>query len=330
MSTPIVSAGDLILRRVNPGDLIKSDLINAIIQNIEALNTALAGVGGAGLVTVPNTIGRTLAEARTIIINPTTHMNMGGIIDVTGQSVSAVAEEAQVRRVVSQVPVPGARVVSGTAMSLVLSIRPGTGGGTPSDVPTIQSVAAGRIDEVVAITGNNFELAREQNQVFFAGVKANDPATATKTMLTVRIPDIGLPPGAPATEVDVLVRTPHGEASSKAMVSPRAQVPSPQVAEVSPVQVSELGSVTVKGTQFAVQPSQNEVLFGEGGASLIPQSGTPGSLTVVIPTGFFAPFNVQPGIPLPVRIRVRNLATGLTSAFDDSRKIDFVRQLVIR
>jgi hypothetical protein len=89
--------------------------------------------------------------------------------------------------------------------------------------------------------------------------------------------------------------------------------------------VAESGSVTVTGTGFATSISQNQVLFGEGGAALTPQAGTPGSLTVVIPTGFFTPFNVQPGIPLGVRIRVRNLVTGLTSAFDDSRKVDFFK-----
>jgi len=247
MSQRIVSPADLILDRVRPGDLITSDLINAIIANIAELNTALAGIGGAGLVVVPNTIGKTLAEARAIISNPTTHLNMGGIIDVTGQSVSAVADEAQVRRVVSQAPVPGARVISATALSLVLTIRPGTGGSgtTPSDAPVIQSVATGRIGDVVAINGNNFELAREDNDVLFAGVPAETPLTATKTMLTVRIPEITLPSGSTGTTVDVLLRTAHGEAPGTAVVQPKAAVPTPRVMGVSPTTVSEAGTLTI-------------------------------------------------------------------------------------
>jgi hypothetical protein len=326
MSTPIVRPGDLVLERVRPGDLIKSDLINAIIQNIEALNTALAGVGGVGLVIVPNTIGRTLAEARAILSNPTTHMGLGGIIDVMGQPVSAVADEAQVRRVVSQVPPSGSRVTSGTAMSLVLSVRPGTGGGTTtSDKPAITNVSTGRINEAVTITGSNFELAREDNHVFFAGVEAEVPLTASRTILTVRVPEISLPGTGGGTEVDVLVRTPAGEAPGRATVLPKAEVQKPRVTGVSPTTVTEGGTVTITGTGFADTPSQNEVLFD---AQVVrPTGGTAGSLTVVIPNTFSETFNVTAGNQRILQIRVRNTQTELTSDPDTSRSVSFFMPL---
>jgi hypothetical protein len=325
MSTPIVRPGDLVLDRVRPGDLIKSDLINAIIQNIEALNTALAGVGGAGLVSVPNLVGRTFADARTIINTPTTHLVMGSVFDVVGQNISPLAADAQTRRVVSQSPSAGVGVATGTAVSLVLSAQPGTGGGgtPPRTVIDSFSPESTRIGEVVTINGNNFSLTREQNEVFFAGVKADIPVTATARSIGVRIPDIPIPASG---LVSVLVRTPNGDATGQTAVLPRAAVPKPSVTGLSTASVEQGSSLTINGTGFATAFDGNTVIFESGGLSreVAPRSGTASSLTVVIPDNFATAFNVTPqNSPRSLHVRVRNNTTKLTSDLDDSRRVNF-------
>ncbi len=318
------------LEKVKPGDLIKADLINGLIDVVGEHTAVLSGIGGVGLVSVPNLVGRTFADARAVINLPATHMVLGSVFDAYGQVVNVIATEAQTRIVLNQTPPPGARVAGGTTLSLVLSVRPSAAGTVPSDLPVIKSFdpASTRIGEVVVINGDNFDVSRSANEVFFAGVKADTPLTADQKTLGVRIPDIPDPPTGTATkEVDVRVKTPRGEAASKTTVRAKAAVQKPVIASLTPTMVTQGSTLTITGTGFASTPANNRVLFES--REVVPQGGAAGTLTVVIPDTFAAAFGVSSGNQRLLHVVVRNNETEQSSDTDDSKQVTFFMPLQI-
>ena len=102
------------LKKVQPGDLIKSDLINLIIERLLDLSSKIAGAGGTGSVTVPNLFGRTICEAATIIKQPQINLQLSNVVDAFGTSIDPDLIESKSRLIINQVPDPGVRVNSGS------------------------------------------------------------------------------------------------------------------------------------------------------------------------------------------------------------------------
>ena len=327
MSQQITNPGDLILSRVNPGDLIKSELINAIIANIEELNRALAGTGGVGLVSVPNMVGLTLAAARALLTQPTTHMNLGAVFDVFGQNVSAVLASAQPRLIVNQVPPSGARVVSGTALDLVLAGVPSAGGGTttPSQLPviTLFTPPNPRIGESLTISGDNFETTPALNEIFFGPERrqAPEPSFSNRATIIVEVPEIAAPPTGTQEKPDVpvFVKTTRGEVQGRVTIRARSAVPLPTIGTVltpagnPPNTIVPGDRITINGTAFAATPARNVVSF-ESFRATPTGAGTGGSgLLVIVPPTLGTDLNMSEGDERTIQMTVRNLDTDRTS-----------------
>jgi len=298
------------MNKVKPGDLITSDLLNAIVGNLEEL---MKGVStGTGLVTVPSVIGRRFSEARATAQSPATHMGLGAVFDVTGQAVDTTSAEVQTRIVVNQDPPPGARVPAGTPLKMVLSARAATGGGTTPTKPTIVSFTPEktRIGDPVTIRGTNFELAREDNEVFFAGKKAQVPLASNREELVVVVPDIDQPPtGTQEKQVEVLVKTVNGTAESKTTLLAKSEVPSPAITSTSPTRVTPNDDLTIRGTAFASTPQGNTVIIDTQTGTI--KGGSAGTLIVGVPQSLFA--GMGSGTTKQVDVRVTNKETGKTS-----------------
>jgi hypothetical protein len=315
--------------KVKPGDLIKSELINAMIDNLESLTQAMSGIGGIGLIVVPNLVGRTLGEARALLSDPTAHLNLGAVFDVFGLAASAVATDAQTRLVVNQVPPSGARVAVGTALNLVLSVRQPsttTGGDTvPSDKLVLDSIhpftpSPVRIGDPLTISGDNFDLSRDLNEVLFDGKKADMPLSSTKKSLVVVVPNIDNPPTGPAQkEVTVLVRAKGQEASAKLNLLAKSDVPRPAITGVMtpagnpPNTIAPGDIIKVNGNAFASSPTRNEVFLDS--LKLTPRAtdSTANSLSVVLPDNLATVFNMSAGDTRKIDITVRNPDTALLS-----------------
>ena len=279
--------------RVRPGDLIQSDLMNLILQRLQELSDSISGLSDTGRVSVPSVFARTLADARTILALPMNRLNVGNVIDAFGLAVDVNAVESRTRLVVNQIPPPGARVASGSAVDLVLAAKQGTGGTTPSTLPTIDpSVARLKtpIGEEVIITGSNFAQLRSDNQVFFDNVPAPVPsAQSGTTALFVRVPDVTNPPtGTQEKQVPLrVVITPTGQAATSTTIllaKLAVSIPTVSSIDIAPNDTGVLGElVTIHGTGFAAAAADNVVLFGTQRATAETTGSNTTTLVVRVP-----------------------------------------------
>lgn len=320
MSRRITLPGDSEPLKVQPGDLIRSDLINAIIDNLEALNRAVAGAGTTGLVSVPNFVGRSLSDARAILSQATTHLNLGSVFDASGVGFSGAAPSVQTRLVVNQVPTPGSRVAGGTAVDLVLAVAQG-GGTTPtSNRPTITSIVGARPGEVrvgdtATINGSNFDLTPGNNQVTFGDRPAPPPTSSNGNALVVQVPEVTSATGG---QVNVTVRVPGRTPNDTSLpfpvtVLPRATQPQPAITGVltpsgnPPNTVTEGDEITVNGTGFAASPARNRVFLHTVEVTPNAQRSTQTALVLTIPNTVSEALGMTGSGRRPLPIRVRNL-----------------------
>jgi hypothetical protein len=317
MSQQIIRPGDFILEKVEPGALIKSNLINAIIENLQFLNSALPA-GATGLVSVPNFVGRTLANARSILSEPTTHLNLGSVFDASGVGYSGAAANVQARLIVNQVPPFSSRVPSGTAIDLVLAFQPSTSTTTASNRPTITTVVGSqpgevRIGDPVTINGSNFELIPGNNQVIFGSTNAPTPLSSNGDALVVVVPEI-----SPGESVEVRVRVPGRTPNDTSLpvtvkVLPRAEQPQPVITGVSvpagnPANtITEGDDITINGMAFAASVGNNRIFLSSIQITPDESRSTPTALVVRVPDTLSEALGISGSGRRAVPIRVRNL-----------------------
>jgi IPT/TIG domain-containing protein len=281
------------LKKVQPGELIKSDLMNLIIEKLLALDT---GTQPTGSVTVPNLFGRTLSEAATVIKQPQISLQLSNVVDAFGAPLDPDLTENKSRLILNQVPEPGARVNPGSLIDLLVAAKPSTSTTGTSLKPTINTVnpfnpAKVPIGQDVTINGNNFALDRTKNRVTFDGVAAvGDPTPeSSKNKLVVKVPAISAAPAeGQEKEVTVVVTTPDGGASDgvKLVVLPPLAGANPTITSIqsSDVDFARVGEVIIiNGSGFSSTLTQNQVTFDTVNTFPEQTGNTPEKITVKVP-----------------------------------------------
>ena len=140
--------------------------------------------------------------------------------------------------------------------------------------PSISSFAPaqGRAGTLVSIQGQRFEATAAHNQVFFNGV-ASPALSATATTLTVRVPA-----GAAAGKIQVV--TTNGSARS---TTDFVAFPLPTLATVAPGEGVPGEVITLTGTGFSPEASQDTVTFN--GIAAAVRQATATTLAVAVPAG---------------------------------------------
>jgi hypothetical protein len=119
--------------------------------------------------------------------------------------------------------------------------------------------------QVVTITGTNFTGTTE---VAFGGVKATSFTVVSSTSITAVYN---------AGSGNISVATPYGTAKNKEFFSP------PKIASVSPIRNKPGATVTLSGSNFGLNPSDNVVYFG--GAKAAVNSSSLTTLDITVPPG---------------------------------------------
>jgi hypothetical protein len=264
---------------VQSGEVIRANVINTLIDQVNALGSGAPGPG----VTVPNVIGRPLSQARTMITQPSVNLSLGLTIDASGVLVDPNAPASATRIVIMQSPPAGTRATVGSAVDLALAtLGPGP---SPQPKPVINSLSASSrpIGQPVTILGDNFDLSAANNQVTFNGTAAGVPSPASKTSLTVLVPPLASPP----VSATIVVTTPAGGSSNGFSITVTAPLgtPNPTISsiDVSPNPIAVVGqTITINGTNFdATTPANNKVLFDA--VQVDAATATATKLTVVVP-----------------------------------------------
>jgi hypothetical protein len=319
------------LKKVEPGDLIASDLMNLIIDELLDLEAKVAGMGGTGTVTVPSLFGMTLDSAQSLISQPQFKMNMGSVLDAYGTLLNAGENDAKQRLVINQYPVPGARVGTGAFVNLLVGAKPSAGGGGTTTPPAVKlnsfNPAKAHIGEQVTLIGENFYMLDiTKNVVTIGGVKAAPPTSMKSTELNVVVPDIPEPPtGTAEKPVSVKVENPNGTASLDLLVlAKREGVPTltnmTKDTSATPATIFAVGSIVkINGTNFSSESQKNVVTFGK--ISTTPEStgNTTSVLRVRVPLVEGLTQNVEGSVLVNVfvtsnGIKSQNTLTNITIA----------------
>src|SRR5687767_4195360 len=101
---------------VQPGEVIRSSVINELIDQVNAFGGSTGPVSG---VEVPELFGRTLTQARALLTQPSVNLALGTTIDTVGTMVDPNAPANATRIVLGQNPVAGTRRPVGSPVSLV-------------------------------------------------------------------------------------------------------------------------------------------------------------------------------------------------------------------
>ena len=285
------------LKKVEPGDLIKSELMNQIIYRIEELTNKVGGLGETGSVTVPSLFGRTLLQAATIIKQPQFSLQFGNVVDAFGTSIDPDLTESRSRVIINQIPAPGARANPGGAIDVLIAASGSTGGGTnqQSNKPIINTTNPFNpvkvpIGQDVTIFGNNFALDRTKNKVTFDGVPSPEDPTpeSTKTMLVVKVPAIPNPPPAGGEkQVTVIVETPDGRsAGANLTLLPALSGQDPKIDSITSsgqdfARIDEV--ITLNGAGFSTSLAENRISFSDVTTSPEPTGNSATVLKVKVP-----------------------------------------------
>jgi hypothetical protein len=293
--------------QVRPGDVISSELMNAIL---EALSQLQGGIGGTQI--VPNLFGATLLNARGSILQPGRQLQLGLVVDVSGASIDPMATVNNALVVLNQNPTAEARVVAGTPVNLLVSRVSNGSQNPPVNPPTIArtETAGGSVSTsfavgaTVAIVGTGFSATASQNAVTFndrpAASVANDPADPTRRLLVVvptQIQGAPVNPGDAALNGVVLRVSTTGAGQVQTTLTVTAPVPSqPTVTQIAPLIQDEGANITITGTNFT---SNTQVRIRNVAATVV---GTPTATTLVATVPQFA--DIQPGTPVPAAVVV--------------------------
>lgn len=288
--------------RVQPGDIISSEFMNALLNEVESLREKLDELmkNVPGTVIVPNVFGRTLLEARTIITSPG-QLGLGSVLNVAGKLIDPLATENRTLLVLFQLPTVGERVVAGTSVNLVVSsTEAGTGPG-PSPDPVITELRLP--DETPAtrfavgtgmiIMGINFDVVSSNNEVTFAGQTATVTPSAFEPTRRIHVVVPTGIPGAPTasgqadlTGVTIVVRNTvtARQTTTTCTIAAPPEIAPPHISSI-PAGPHLVGSpVTITGTGFSAVAAENNVFF-DGTPAAVPTTASEISLTVTVPSG---------------------------------------------
>jgi IPT/TIG domain len=292
--------------QVQPGEVISSDLLNAILDELARLGGT---VGPGGTQIVPNVFGTLLGDARAMILQPARQLALGFTYDVSGAAIDPLAAANFNLIVLSQSPPPDARVAPNTPVNLVVS-RAGSGTTPTTQPPTISRTETPTgtvttsfpVNAPMVIVGTNFSATASQNTVTLNNVPATvsaDPADPTRRLLVVVPPGIpGAPvnPGDPALpNVTVRVQTPAATQATTTITITAPVAGQPTISSVTPATQTENSNITIAGTNFAATA---QVLIRGTGAPIVTRTST--EIVATVPN--FA--DILQGAVIPVSLTV--------------------------
>ncbi len=305
--------------QVQPGDIITSEFMNALLGELEFMRKDLDKLldQGTGDVIVPDVFGRTLAEARTMITT-LGQLAMGSVLDVSGKLVDYSHSDVQLSRALYQLPAAGTRVVPGSSVNLVISATEGGTGPGPAPNPTIAELRLP--DDTVAtrfavgtgmiIIGTNFDVVSTNNEVTFAGQPATvtpsavEPTTRIRVVVPTGIPGAPTAPGQDdLTGVSIVVRnTVTGrQTSTTCTIAPPPEIATPHISSIESGVHIVGNSVTISGSGFSEVEAENEVFFDETPAE-VPTSSSEISLTVIVPGGIPGVSDIPKTVQVTLRV----------------------------
>ena len=270
---------------VQPGEIIRASLINALIDAANAGGGATVPTG----VPVPDLFGKTAGQARTTLMQPSVNLAMGTTIDTTGVIVDPTTADGGARVVINQSPSAGTYVPAGSPVNLVVAAAPSTGSTTPPP-PTITrtediahtATSTFRVGDTFVIVGTNFSPTASQNAVTFDGraaasvaVDATDPTRRLVVVVPTGIPGAPVNPGDPDKAGVVVSVSVGGSTPATTTITVRAPsgVPQPTITNFTTPQF--VGSaVTVNGTNFGPTAARNVVTLSGVGATVTSASAT--------------------------------------------------------
>ena len=260
--------------QVRPGDVITSELMNAILDAIGKLQGTPTGTQQ-----VPSVFGGTLGDARSAILQPGRQLALGFVLDVSGASIDPLVAANAGLIVLNQAPAGGTLVAPGTPVSLVVSRAAGSTAPPPAppspptitrtETPTGTATSSFAVGASLVVVGLNFSATASQNTVTFNDVPAAsvsvDVGDATRRLIVTVPSNIpGAPTssgGAPLAGVVLRVATPNTTPATTT-VTITAPVPAqPTIIGVSSALVLENTDITITGTNFTQSAS---VIFRVG------------------------------------------------------------------
>lgn len=294
-------------KQVQPGDIISSELINAILAQLQSLGTGAT----AGTQSVPNLIGTRLVDARSVLAEPSLKLSLGFVIDVAGASIDPFAAANVATIVLNQSPPAQARVAPSTSVNLVVTQAsttppPPAPTITGTETPTGTATTRFAVNATMIIVGTNFSATSSQNLVTFDGTPAttvtvdpNDPTRRLQVVVPTGIPEAPVEPGDPdRAGVVVRVQT-AGSAAATTTVTVAAPVPEqPTIVSISPSTQFEGEDITIVGTNYA---ESVQVLIRSVQATVV--SRTPTQLVATVPqfsdilSGALVPVSVTVSVP---------------------------------
>jgi hypothetical protein len=292
--------------QVQPGEVISSDLLNTILDELARLGGT---VGPGGTQIVPNVFGTSLGDARAMILQPARQLALGFTYDVSGAAIDPLAATNFNLIVLNQSPPPDARVAPNTPVNLVVSRA--TGGTTPTtqpptisntETPTGSVTTSFAVNAPMVIVGTNFSATASQNTVTLNNVPAtvsSDAADPTRRLLVVvpaGIPGAPVNPGDPALpNVTVRVQTPAATPATTT-ITITAPVPGqPMISSVTPPIQFEGSNVTITGANFV---ATTQVLIRTTPAPIVTRTST--EIVATVPS--FA--DILPGALVTVSLAV--------------------------
>lgn len=283
-------------KQVQPGDVISSELMNAILAQLAELGE----LGPAGTQVVPSVLGTRLADARALITQPSRQLVLGFVIDVSGAAVDPFQAANAGAIVLNQSPAADARVAPNTSVSLVVTEASTAPVPAPTitrtETPTGTVATAFSVNATMVVVGTGFAAVASQNTVMFNGTRATtvtaDPADPTRRLLVVVPPGI---PGAPVNPDDsdlpgvVVSVQPLGSAAATTTITVTApEASQPTISSVSPASPFERQNITIVGTNFV---DAARVLIRDEPATIV--SITPTQIVATVPD--FP--DINPGAP---------------------------------
>jgi hypothetical protein len=274
---------------VQPGDIISSDLMTAILTRL----AELSDVQPTGTQVVPNVFGTRLTDARSLITQPVRQLTLGFVIDISGASVDPLAAANLSLIVLNQNPVANSLVALNTPVNLVVS-QASAGSGPPvvqpptitqTETPTGTVTTNFAVSSTIVLVGTNYSATASENTVTFnniAAIVSGDPANPTQRLF-VTVPT-GIP-GAPVdagdsdlTGVNLVVQTLSGTPAITTITLTAPVADQPAIVSVSPGSPFETTDITITGTNFT---STAEVLIRGQSATIV--SNNPTQLVATVP-----------------------------------------------
>lgn len=289
---------------VYPGEVITSDIINAILAQLKALQEG----GQAGTQVVPDLLGTFLSDARALITQPASQLALGFAIDALGAAIDPIAAANARLIVLNQSPAANSRVAPNTPVNLIVSAA--TAGSQTGSPPTIiqAETATGTVatsfpvNGTMVLVGANFSANAAQNMVKFDGTPATvtvDPADPTRRLFVV-VPTGIL--GAPVASTDppkpgviVTLQTPIGSPATLTITVDPPLSTQPKISTVTPPTQYEKEDITIVGVNFSASA---QVLIRDVAATIV--SATATQIVATVPD--FA--DILPGSPVTASLKV--------------------------